>query len=66
MITVTADVRECPQCGGSVAVTSKRDRACWACNLQWTFVAPEDEDDGKDWQRLNSRGFAEEMKRGNL
>ena len=58
-ITVTADVRQCPQCDGAVAVTSKRGRACWVCNIQWTFVPPEDEDDAEEFKRVNGRGWNE-------
>lgn len=59
-ITVTEDVRVCPQCNGTVAVVSRRDRACWTCCILWTFVPPEDEDDQEEMRRVNSRAYAEE------
>lgn len=58
-IEVTEDLRQCPQCEGAAASVSRRDRACWACGIMWTFVPIEDENDAEDLRRVNSRAHAE-------
>lgn len=58
ILTVTEDVRTCPQCGETAGVISRRDRKCMHCGLQWTFVPPGEEDEAEELQRLNSRASA--------
>lgn len=65
-LTVTEDVRECPNCSAPAVNTGIRDRQCNACGLVWKLVTAEDELDAAADRSVLTRAYNEDKGRGKV
>jgi len=59
-ITVSEDIRSCPNCAAEAVKTDATHRQCNSCGTVWEFVNAEEEQERMETLKLRGRGWADE------